>query len=63
MTHNARYDYLYSRMSASSQEERFTGTRRQFNRDLSINSTNSFNDVSTNIRLTLRDRDRERRQY
>ena len=52
---------LHFRPFASGQEERFAGSRRQFNRDLSINSTNSFSDVTTNVRLQYRDRDR--RQY
>lgn len=49
----------------SSQEDRYSGARRSYNRpsDLTINSTNSFNDVSTNIRLQLRDREKDRRQY
>ncbi|KAH3695502.1 hypothetical protein DPMN_082962 [Dreissena polymorpha] len=52
----------------SSQDDRSTvSSRRQYlysrPSDLSINSTNTFSDVSTNIRLQLRERERDRKQY
>ncbi|KAL3868699.1 hypothetical protein ACJMK2_041476 [Sinanodonta woodiana] len=44
-------------------EERFGGTRRLFSRpsEYSINSSSTFNDVPTSIRLQLRERERDKR--